>query len=238
MSRKKTFHYILYLLIAANFFFMSAIASFHITLRGETVAAPDIINITLDEAKKELAERKLSIVQTGVQLHESIEQGKIIFQEPSPGSRININKQVKVMLSAGREKVVVPRVIGENFQEINQILKESGLRKGKISHVHTPKYAAGRILAQHPAPLEEVALSSRVSLLVSQGEKEQKYLMPDLIGKQATEAIANLKELDFQVDDIRYTYYPGLESGLIINQFPRPGARIQKRNRITLEVSK
>lgn len=238
MSRKKTFHYILYLLIAANFFFMSALVSFHITLRGETVTAPDLINITLDEAKKELAERKLSIVQTGIQLHQSIEQGKIIFQEPTPGSRININKQVKVMLSAGREKVVVPRLIGENFQKINQILKESGLRKGKISHVHTPKYAAGRILAQHPAPLEEVALSSRIGLLVSQGEKEKKYLMPDLIGKHATETIAKLKELDFQVDDIRYTYYPGLESGLIINQFPRPGARIQKRNRITLEVSK
>jgi beta-lactam-binding protein with PASTA domain len=73
---------------------------------------------------------------------------------------------------------------------------------------------------------------------VSQGEREKKFLMPDLIGKRASVVIEKLKELEFNIGHIRYSYYPGLDSGIIINQYPEPGSRIQRRNLITMEVSK
>jgi len=62
--------------------------------------------------------------------------------------------------------------------------------------------------------------------------------MPDLIGKKAEIVRAKLKELDFRVEDIRYTSYPGLEAGITIKQFPPQGYLIQKKYPITLEVSK
>ncbi|MBE0460213.1 MAG: PASTA domain-containing protein [Candidatus Aminicenantes bacterium] len=199
---------------------------------------PDLEGKIFDQAKEELFQKKLSIVQSGLQVHEKWEQGKIIFQDPPAGSKIKLNKVVKVILSTGKEKVLVPNFIGKSFQTINQTLQESGLKKGKISHVHTPKYAAGKIMAQFPQQEEEVGRDTYISFLISQGEIEKKYLMPDLIGKRAETVIAKLKEMDFRVGDIRYVLYPGLESGIIIKQFPTQGFRIQKRNLITLEVSK
>jgi beta-lactam-binding protein with PASTA domain len=112
------------------------------------------------------------------------------------------------------------------------------LRKGKISQIHTAKYAAGKVISQQPPAEEETGRNTPVSLLVSQGEWEKRYLMPDLIGKRASRVLAQLKEMDFRVEDLRYSYYPGLEPGVIIKQFPPQGFRIQKRNLITMEVSK
>jgi len=238
MSTKKVFNYALLLLLFLNLFFISAILSFQITLKGEMVTMPSLIGKTLEEAKTELEKKKIHLVQSGVRLHQRLERGKIIFQDPPENSKVKINTEARVVLSAGKEKVVVPELLGKNLQTIHPILDVAGLREGKISHVHTPKYAAGKIIGQNPLPEEEVGRDTPVSLLVSQGQHEIRYLMPDLIGKTAASSIAQLEQMDFNVSDIRYRYYRGLDSGIIINQFPAPGSKIQKRNRITLEVSK
>lgn len=238
MPTKKIFNYALLILLFLNLFFISAILSFQVTLKGEMVTLPSLIGKTLEEAKTDLKNKKIHLVQSGVRLHQRYERGKIIFQDPLADTKVKINTEARVVLSAGKEKVIVPELLGKNLQTIRPILEEAGLREGKISHVHTPKYAAGKIIGQYPLPKEEVGRDTPVSLLVSQGQHEIRYLMPDLIGKKATSSITQLEGMDFNVSDIRYRYYRGLDSGIIINQFPAPGSKIQKRNRITLEVSK
>lgn len=238
MPLKKTFNYALYILLFLDLFFLSAILSFQFTLQGEMVTLPHLIGKTVEEAKIELQNKKIHLVQSGVRLHERLERGKIIFQDPPAESKVKINTEVRVLLSAGKEKVDVPELLGKNLQTIRPILDKSGLREGKISHVHTPKYPAGRIIGQYPPAQAEVGRDMPVSLLVSQGKQEVGYLMPDLIGKRAERIIARLEELEFNLGNIRYRYYRGLDSGVIINQSPPPGSRIQKRNRITFEVSR
>jgi len=202
------------------------------------VSVPDIIGNTIEGAKEILAEKKLFLKKSGIRLHERLEEGKIIFQNPLPGSRIRMNKVVHVLLSAGKEKVIVPRMIGRSLQSLNPLLEEAGLRKGKISHIHTLKYSAGKIIAHNPLADEEVPRETPVSFLVSQGEKEKKFLMPDLLGLKSDRIVKRLKEMDFRVGEIRQAYYPGLEAGIIIKQLPPQGYKIKKRSLITLEVSK
>jgi len=235
---KKIYKIALLTLLVLNTFIISAFLSFSLILKGENVSVPDLLGMTLDQAAAELSVKKLFVEQNGVQLHEYLEQGKIIGQEPPANTKVKINETVKVIISAGKEKVFVPRLIGINLQDINTILVKNELRRGRISHVHTPKYAAGKVIAQYPLENEEVPIDTRVSLLISQGEKEQKYLMPDLIGKRASVIISSLKRMGFNVGDVRFQLYRGLESGIIIKQTPPQGFRIQKRNLITLEVSK
>ncbi|MBA7656041.1 hypothetical protein ES703_63954 [subsurface metagenome] len=230
MELKKISNLIFYALIFFIIFFLSTILSFRIILKGEMVTLPNLIGKTLEEASSELTRRKLSVVQAGAQFDTRWERGKVISQDPSSGSKLKINKVVKVILSAGTEKVIVPLS--------SQILKEARLRRGEVSQVHTSEYAAGKIISQYPRAAAEVGSNSPVSLLISQGEKEEKYLMPDLIGKKTETVLAKLKELDFRVEDIRYTSYPGLEAGITIKQFPPQGYLIQKKYPITLEVSK
>ncbi len=238
MTINKIFKYSVITLSTLILFFLSALIAYQVTLSGEMVTIPDLTTKSMEEAKEILMEKKLFVIKSGIELHERIDKEKIIAQDPLAGSKVKINTAVKVVLSAGKEKVIVPRFIGRSLQAIGPEIIEAGLMKGKISHVHTPAYAAGKIVSQHPLDNEEVARGSRISFLVSQGEREKKFLMPDLIGKRASVVIEKLKELEFNIGHIRYSYYPGLDSGIIINQYPEPGSRIQRRNLITMEVSK
>lgn len=238
MQPEKTYKLLLYSLIFLILFFLSSLLSYRTVLKGEMVTIPNLVGKTFEEAKAELLRKRLSIVQMGIQFDTRYERGRIIFHEPSAGSKIKINSVVKTILSAGKEKVFVPQLKGENFQNIGSLLQEAGIVRGKISHVHSPNHAAGKILAQYPLAQEEVGRGSAVSLLVCEGEWEKRYLMPDLIGKRAEDVIPWLEELNFKVEDVRDTYYPGLSSGIIIKQHPGQGYMIQKNYPITLEVSK
>lgn len=238
MSENKIYNISLLSLALLNLFFLSANVSYRVVFRGEMVGIPDLIGKTKAEAEDILAKKRLYLVQKGEQFHDHWPEGLIISQEPSSGSKIRVYRKVRVVLSSGSEKVIVPRLIGKNYQSIHVDLNEASLKKGKISQVHTAKYAAGKIIAQQPPAEEETGRNTQISLLVSRGQREKRYLMPDLIGKRASRVLAQFKEMDFRVEDLRYSYYPGLESGIIIKQFPPQGFRIQKRNLITMEVSK
>jgi beta-lactam-binding protein with PASTA domain len=239
MPAKKLLRYGQLLLFFFITFFLSAILFSRIIQKGELISVPDLTGKTLPEAENELARRRLSLFEKGVEFSDRWEKGRIILQEPAAGSRIRASKGIKVVVSRGSEMVEVPKLVGRSLESAVRILAETGLERGKVSQIHTPEYAAGRIIAQEPAPSpEKIRRNSSINFLVSQGEVEPKYLMPDLIGRKAAPTIAKLKELGFQVADVRYSYYPGLDSGVIIKQFPPHGYGIAKRNLITLEVSR
>ena len=238
MPIKKIYKPVFFTLLILDLFLLSAVASFRITLAGEVVNLPNLRGKTFDEAKSDLAEKKLTVVQSGYQLHQSIEKGKIIHQDPQEGSKLKLNGVVKVILSSGKEKVSVPQLVNKMEQSVNALLREAGLRKGKISHIYSPKHAAGRVVSQYPPASVEVGRESRVSLLVSQGRNEDIFLMPDLLGHRVEPVIEWLESLEFRVGDTRRAPYGGLEAGIIILQLPQQGFPIKKRTLITLEVSK
>jgi serine/threonine-protein kinase len=228
----------LYFLLFFICFFLSAIIFSQVILKGETVTVPDLTGKTLLVARAELAKKDLSVVQIGTEFNDRWEKGLVILQDPAPGSKIRVTKVVQVIVSSGSQTVVVPDIQGKSLEATTDLLRQAGLGKGKSTQIHTAKYSAGRIIAQKPSPESIVERNTSVGLLISQGDREDRYLMPDLIGRRADTVISKLKELDFRVADIHYVYYPGLASGIIVKQSPPNGYRIQKRNQITLEVSR
>lgn len=238
MIKKRLFDICLGILVFLNIFFLSAVIFSQVILTGETVSLPDLSGKTVDQARSELARKDLVVVQKGWVFHDSTDRGRIVQQDPAPGSKLQVTKTVNVLVSAGSERVSVPAFEGRSLEASASFIRQSGLMRGPISQIHTPRYPAGRIIAQSPSPGTTVERNSAVGFLVSQGEREPRYLMPDLIGRKADRVVDRLRKLDFKVGDIRYAYYPGLEAGVVIGQYPPHGFRIQKRNLITLEVSR
>lgn len=219
-------------------FFLSAIVSSRVIQSEDIVSVPDLSGKTVTEARSELIRRHLSLHPDDEEFSDRFEKGRIIRQVPSAGSKIRVNRTVNVVLSAGTEMVEVPQFTGRSLEAVVKTLTELGLTRGKISHIHTAQYAAGRIIAQDPAPSSKIKRTTPIHFLVSQGEGEPKYLMPDLIGKRAAATVRQLSQLGFRVADIRYAYYPGREAGIIIKQFPAQGYSVAKRSLISLEVSR
>jgi beta-lactam-binding protein with PASTA domain len=219
-------------------FFLTAIIFSQVILKGEAVNVPDLTGKTVAEAKEELKKKDLLLAQGGTEFSDTAARGLILLQDPAPHSRLRVTKVVQVVTSAGSRRVTVPDIENKSLETALQLLKEAGLARGKLTQIHTTRYPAGRVIAQQPAPGEAAERGSPVGLMLSQGGSEARYLMPDLIGLRAERVIARLKSMDFKVADIHYVYYPGQPSGVIVGQFPRSGFRVQKRNLITLEVSR
>ena len=231
---KPVFYILLYLVL----FFASAVAASQILLRGELVTVPDLTGKTLNEAKTEAARKKTSLSVQGYQYDSRYERGRVIAQDPPAMSRVKSHHAVKVILSEGSEKVAMPKLESRSLEWAMQALKDAGLRKGRVSQIHTSQFAAGRIIAQYPPSDTTMPRGAAVNFLVSQGAWEPYFIMADLIEKKSGAVLRRLQELDFKIAEIHPSYYPGLEPGIIIKQFPVHGYKVQKKNQIALEVSK
>jgi beta-lactam-binding protein with PASTA domain len=238
MAKKLLYNLALSSLLFLILFFLSAVIFSQVLLRSEAVTVPDLTGETVAQARAELAKKDLSVAQNGTELNDILERGLIVRQDPAAGSRIRVTKVVWVVTSSGSEKVTVPDLAGKSLDEALTMLQAAGLIKGKLTQVHTPRLPAGRILDQKPEPGSVVERSLPVGLLLSQGDVDDRYIMPDLIGLKADGVIGRLNALGFKVADIRYVYYPGASAGLVVKQDPTNGFRVQKRNRISLEVSR
>jgi beta-lactam-binding protein with PASTA domain len=238
MPKRILYSLALYSLLFLIVFFLAAIVFSQVILKGETVTVPDITGKTVAQARADLSRKDLSVAQRGSEFDDHMERGLILRQDPAPDSKMRVTEVVQVVTSAGSLQVRVPNLENKSLETALTLLQAGGLFKGKLTQIHSSRYPAGRVIAQKPAPDEAVERNGQVGLLLSQGGREDRYIMPDLIERKADRVLARLKALDFKVADIHYRYYPGRSSGFILGQFPLAGFRIQKRNLITLEVSR
>ena len=238
MAKKLLYNLAVSSLLFLILFFLSAVIFSQVVLKSETVTVPNLIGQTIGQARAELVKKDLSVSPKGTESSDRWERGLIVRQDPAAGSRIRVTTAVRVTTSSGSEKVTVPDLVGKSLDEALTMLQAGGLAKGKLTQVHTPRLPAGRILDQRPAPGAVVERNLPVGLLLSQGDVDDSFIMPDLIDRRANRVIGRLKALDFKVADIRYVYYPGAAAGIIVKQDPPSGFRVQKRNRISLEVSR
>jgi beta-lactam-binding protein with PASTA domain len=238
MAKRLLFKAALSSLLFLILFFLSAIIFSQVLLKSEIVTIPDLVGKTVTQARADLAKKDLALALQGTESSDHIENGLIARQEPAAGSRIRTTTPVQVVTSSGSGVVMVPDLAGKPLDEALTLLQAAGLTRGKMTQVHTPRYPAGRILAQKPEPGAVVERTFPVGLLLSQGDLDAPYIMPDFIGRRAEGVIGRLNAWGFKVADIRYVYYPGATAGLIVKQDPPNGFRIQKRNRISFEVSR
>jgi serine/threonine-protein kinase len=218
--------------------FLSAVIFSQVLLKSEVVSVPDLIGKPVVQARTELQKKDLTMVQKGTEPSDRLEKGLIVRQDPAVGSKIRVTRVVQVFISSGSGTVTVPDLSAKTLDDSLTLLQSAGLTRGKMTQVHTPRLPAGKILDQRPAPGTVVERGFPVGLLLSQGGLDGRYVMPDLIGLRADSVLGRLNASGFKVADIRYVYYPGAPSGLIVKQDPPNGYRIQKRNRISLEVSR
>ena len=238
MAKRFLFNAALGTLLFLILFFLSAVIFSQVLLKSEVVSVPDLSGKPVAQARSELQKKDLTLVQKGAESNDRLDKGLIVRQDPAPGSRIRVTRVVQVFTSSGSGTAAVPDLSGKTLDEALTLLQAAGLTKGRLTQVHTPSRPAGRIMDQRPDPGAVVERGFPVGLLLSQGDVDDRYIMPDLINRRADAVIGRLEAWGFKVADIRYVYYPGAAAGLIVKQDPPDGYRIQKRNRISIEVSR
>jgi beta-lactam-binding protein with PASTA domain len=221
--------------LAATYVLFAA-ASMRVALRTREVQVPNLTDRTANEASTIAANLGLTLkVDDTRRPDPKIAAGRVLAQEPAPGSTARRQRTLKIWLSTGQRSTMVPLLVGETERTAQLRLAQDGLTVADIAEIRSQTFSPDVIVAQTP-PAKTAA--GRVALLINRGERGASYVMPDLIGVNGDRAADILRGRGFRVAVVGSNPYPGVAAGVVIRQSPQAGFQIAPGEPISLEVSR
>src|SRR5204863_4047336 len=190
-----------------------------------------------DEAEQILTGRGLKLKITSSRFSSDIAEGKVLDQIPSSGTRLKVDRTVKVLLSLGERRYAVPNLVGTSLRAAQLTLAQRRLTLGKALYAHTSEGDPSTVVYQAPKPGTQEGSDPSVNILISLGPPAEYFIMPDLIGKPADLVASRARNEGFRIGKINYRKYPGVEPGVVIQQKPQAGYRLTKSDVVLLDVS-
>lgn len=215
---------------------LSAVATMRVVLLSQEVVVPSLLEKRVPEAGALAARQGLLLRIEGKRHDARVAPDTVLAQDPPAGATLKAHRSVRVWLSLGPRRLVVPPVEGEGVRTGRLALEQAQVPLGRLVEVGDAA-AEGTILVQRPAPGNADAAPDGVSLLVSRGTLVADYLMPDLIGRRAFDVLEPLRRAGLKVADMRYRPYPGVPPGVVLRQSPPAGHRASPRSSVSLEIS-
>ena len=222
---------------------VGALSTF-ITLRfftsGDEVVVPDLSGKDAPEAIQILGKQSLQLkIMPQKRFSDKISENRVVVQTPEKGTKIKKGRSVEVYLSLGPEKIVVPDVTGQTARVANLTLSQRGLHQGKLIYVSDSAVDSDQVLAQFPVAGTEMIGARIVNLVVNGSrDKEEIYVMPDLIGQSFHTVSQELRAAGLRVGSSQEVDYPGIPPGTIVKQNPPAGYKVTMETYIGLYYSK
>ncbi|MEJ5166104.1 MAG: PASTA domain-containing protein [Thermoanaerobaculia bacterium] len=219
-------------------FFLALGISFLYSIKSGEVAVPDIKGKSLEEAEKILKEKNLEYI-LDISLSgysEKVPQGFVLTQEPKGGYKIKGTGKVKIGVSLGPTKVLIPYLVGKYLYEAELYLKSQNFKIGKISYMDSCQEES-IILGQSPQGNSLAPADVTIDLLVSKPKNLCSYVMPELVSKNYDFVLSELTKLNFKVEKPREIKIPHYDLGVILSQSPLPGTKISKKTPLIFTIN-
>jgi len=130
----------------------------------QNIGIPSVIGQSFDEAARQLRAAGLTPVRVDVESSEP--KGRVVNQDPGPGSLQPPGTEVKLSISTGEEKTTVPDVLGLDEETARTNLENDGwVVVARDSGTDNPD-EDGMVLSQTPRPGEEAKPGSRVTIYI------------------------------------------------------------------------
>lgn len=196
----------------------------------EIVEVPDVQGTGLAEARRELKRSGLVPGMVTKEFSEDVAAGEVLRTDPEAGAERHPDSAVAIVVSKG-SPVDVPDVTGLSVEDATAALDEQGLKAEVLSgRVNSPE-EAGDIARQSPAEGTEAAEGDSIKLTVSKGPRM--IDVPDVTGKDVSEARSVLEEAGFEVEVDR----PFLSfSNTVASQSVEGGERAPEGGTITIKT--
>jgi serine/threonine-protein kinase len=206
-------------------------------IRGREVEVPQLTGKTKEEAEAILKSRGLRIKISSSRFSSQVAEGKVLEQNLPPGTRLKLDRTVKVLVSLGPQRYAVPNLVGTSLRAAQLTLAQRQLMLGNTLYTHISEGDASTVIYQSPKPGTQEGSDPSVNIVINLGAPAQYFIMPDLIGKPADLVASRARNEGFRIGKMNYVKYPGVESGVVIQQKPQAGYRLSKTETILLDVS-
>ena len=201
------------------------------------VDLPNVVGKSKEEAKQQIESAKLKFEIQSEEYNKDVPEGYVISQDPihkEVHNNVKEGSEVKVVISKGQEKAIVPKVTGMKQDEAVKAL-ESAKLKVEIVEEENKKVEAGYVISQETDANTEIYAGDTVKIHVSTGIK--KVTITDVTGKSQADATSELEGLGLKV--VATTAEDSSkDNGVVIKQSIDAGKTVEDGSTITITVNK
>ena len=226
----------------------AALISMRFAIHGREVAIPDFRGMAPADAERVAFDRGLELSRNDHFYSPTIPAGRIVSQQPEPGTRVRRGWRVQAAESLGAQHIDIPAVLGMSPRAAEINIRRRGLEVGASAELPVANSVPDAIIAQTPAPGAEGIASPRISLLYAVPPPEPAYAMPDLTGMTLTEATGLVTGAGLKTFAVT-TAPPGPPDSFaspgarpptptVVGQTPAPGTRVTAGASVSLEVER
>lgn len=191
----------------------------------------------LEQKSVEQLSQELTALGLNVELidsySEEVAAGQIINTEPNSGKRANVNEPVKIFISLGPERFVIPiEIIGKNQTDAEQIIADLNLVFDGTEEVFAETIEIGKVSGTIPAPGTSLKRDTPVKIQISKGAEPIE--VPNVVGLKVDEAVQILQDAGFIVEQVKR--FPIAPLKIVYSQNPAANSKVTKGSVITIQI--
>ena len=202
---------------------------------GSRIVVPSTIGATQSEVTAALNPLGLTSIVKEQQFSEDIAEGLVIQSIPQGGGRIDQGGVVKLIISKGPERYLLPSIAGLTPDAAAKVLAKFPLSLQANSEEFSAKVPKGYVIDSNPPAGEKVKRDAIVVIRVSKGIEQ--IALTSYIGKSSDQALNELQSAGFNVVST-YGFSETQLAGEVISQKPAGGGTADKGAKVTLVISK
>ncbi len=211
-----------------------------VTSRGQEITyilTPNLVGLSMEEASNILKDFGLIKVVTSKEYSSTFKKNLIIDQSPQFSEKIEPGGSVNIIVSKGKETIVIPNIIDLDFISASDYLKSLGLivisSKAPLTDIINEPGIVMKVL---PSPGTEVGVNSVVKLVIS--TSELLVPVPNLVQLSLEQAKNNLDSdnINYEISYINTDY--SVQEGTVLGQNPEAGTYISPGSSIILFIGR
>lgn len=200
------------------------------------VTVPDIVGMTLDNAKKELEKLGLNI-KVAETVESDKEENTILEMDPTGNTEAKKGDTIEVKVSSGVAKIKVPDLRDYEINYIKDLLTQKGL-EWNITEQYSENIKSGYLIKQYPERDTEVTKGTIIELTISKGPEVKLVSVSNYLGQNVDSAKSDLEFLGLVVILQEQATDNESENGVVLKQSIKSGTKISEGAEITLTYGK
>jgi len=220
-------------------FIATGYLSFNRFVRSGATTVPSVVGLTEAGARAALAEQglELRVSERDRRYDETMPAGRVLQQDPTPGSVVKQGGVVESIVSLGQQLVEVPDLTGQALQAAQVTLHAAGLVLGRTSGVFSATGVPGTVVDQRPGAGDQVGRAEAVELFLCLEGRAETFLMPDLVYRNFDDVRTFFERRGFRFGSVKFESYEGISPGVVLRQYPQPGHPLKRQDVISLVVA-
>ncbi|HZC25879.1 MAG TPA: Stk1 family PASTA domain-containing Ser/Thr kinase, partial [Actinopolymorphaceae bacterium] len=198
----------------------------------ERLVTPTLIGKTEAQARSLLAQKGLELGTVNHEADETVPEGTISKQDPTPGEGVDAKTRINITISSGKPEVAVPGgLVGSQLDEAEALLRAKGFKVTEREDNRSTE-DTNTVTRVDPKEGTKVAEESTVTLYYSTGLVS----VPKVVGEEQSVADTKIREAGLKVT-VKPSSSADAQPGTVVDQVPDPGTRRKRGSTVTIFVA-